>query len=75
MDYIGKYSFVSDLWRVYDGCELVDAEHSQVGDGEGAALELVQRELPLAGLGRKGLDVGRHLIGVDSFERFEDKPV
>ena len=40
------------LRRVDDRGELLDAEHAEVGDREGAALELL--ELQLAGAGARG---------------------
>src|ERR671920_1983380 len=36
------------LRRVDDGGEALDAEHAHVGDGDGAALVLVGREIPVA---------------------------
>jgi hypothetical protein len=33
------------LWWVDDGAELVDAEHAEVADGEGPALELLGLQL------------------------------
>ena len=45
--------------RVDHGVEILDPEHAEIGDREGAALELV--ELQLAGLG-SGAEI-LHLIG------------
>lgn len=47
------------LRRVDDRREAVDAPvHSEVGDGEGAALELLRLELALAGACRQLVDLG-----------------
>ncbi|MFC2062985.1 dihydrolipoamide acetyltransferase family protein [Chloroflexota bacterium] len=35
--------------RVLDGAELVDAEHTQIGDGAGAALHLIRSDFPFPG--------------------------
>ena len=45
---------------VDDGGELVDAEHAQVADGEGAARELVRLQLPVLGL-QYPADMGQSL--------------
>mmetsp|Transcript_10498 Transcript_10498/g.42445 ORF Transcript_10498/g.42445 Transcript_10498/m.42445 type:complete len:452 (+) Transcript_10498:266-1621(+) len=47
------------LRRVDDGGELGDAEHAEVGDRAGAALELVRLELAVARSAREVADLGR----------------
>lgn len=47
------------LWGVDDGCELLDAHHAHVGDGEGATLVLVGGELVGTSTGDEILDLVR----------------
>jgi hypothetical protein len=48
---ISREGMLIDLGRVDDGCEAVDAEHAQVGDGERASCELMRLQLVGTGLG------------------------
>lgn len=55
------------MWGVDDGCELLDAHHAHVGDGEGAALVLVGGELVGTSAGDEILDLvgdGGQALGV-----------
>ena len=50
------------LRAVDDGRELLEAEHAEVGDGEGAAAELGRSELVLSGSSSDILDLSRDLL-------------
>ena len=45
-----QHQRLAHLWRVDDGRKLLHAVHSQVGDGEGSACELLRPQLALLGL-------------------------
>lgn len=66
------------LRRVDDGGEVRDVEHAEVGDGEGAALELVRLQLAVARLLGERLCLcgdGREALGAGVLDDGRDEPV